>query len=181
MYSCNSQNSPPGPGVPTPSPDPTGVLGRGGSRVRASGVLISAEKTIFSAPQAKKFLRLEVPNQRFSLVFERGVKLYRMLRNAANADICTHSWRSESTACGVLLLLLPLLLLLVCQQPCSRASGTHRRPKTTRIELERRFRDVLRACSPCGAVRFAALARRVLRVSALGRRVAAAYGNAFWL
>ena len=35
-----------------------------------------------SAPQAMKILRLEVPNQRrFSLVVERGVKLYRMLRN----------------------------------------------------------------------------------------------------
>ena len=109
--------------------------------------------------------------------FERGVKLYRMLRNAANADGRTHSWRPESTTYGLVLLLLPLLLLLVCQQPCSRAPGTHRRPKFTRIVLARRAqRPVTVRC-----LTVAALARRVLRVSALARRVAAAYGSAFWL
>ena len=92
-------------------------------------------KAVFSAPQAKKILGLEVPNQRFSLISERWVKLYRMLRNAANADAHTNSWRSESTIYGLLLLLLPLLLLSVCQQPCSRAPGTHRRSKTIQIEL----------------------------------------------
>ena len=116
-------------------------------------MLISAEKTIFSAPQAKKILRLEVPNQRVSLVFERGVKLYRMLRNAANVDARTHSWRSESTTYGLLLLLLPLLLLLVCQQPCSRAPGTHRRPKSTRIVLARRAkRPVTMRCRTVAAL-----------------------------
>ena len=140
------------PGESTPSADPTGVLAERGVSIRGFGSLASAEKAVFSAPQAKKILGLEVPNQRFSLISERWVKLYRMLRNAANADAHTNSWRSESTIYGLLLLLLPLLLLSVCQQPCSRAPGTHRRPNSTRIVLARRFRDVLSARSPCGAV-----------------------------
>ena len=73
------------------------------------------------------------PELAIFLGFERGVKLHRMLRNAANVDARTHLWRSESTTYGFLLLLLPLLLLLVCQQTCSRALATHRRPKSIRI------------------------------------------------
>ena len=116
------------------------------------------------------------PKLAIFLGFERGVKLYRMLRNAANTDARTHSWRSESTTNGLLLLLLPLLLLLVCQQPCSRAPGTHRRPKSTRTVLARRAqRPVTVRCRTV-----AALARRDVRVSAIARRVAAAYGSAFW-
>ena len=92
------------------------------------------------------------PKSASSLISERGVKLYRMLRNAANADAHTNSWRSESTIYGLLLLLLPLLLLLVCQQPFNCAPGTHRRPNSTRIVLARRFRDVLSVRSLCGAV-----------------------------
>ena len=137
------------PGESTPSADPTGVLAERGVSIRGFGTLASAVRAVFSAPQAKKILGLEVPNQRFSLISERWVKLYRMLRNAANADAHTNSWRSESTIYGLLLLLLPLLLLSVCQQPCSRAPGTHRRPNSTRIVLARRFRDVLTAPGHC--------------------------------
>ena len=125
------------------------MLAERGVSIRGFGSLASAEKAVFSVPQARKILGLEVPKQRFSLISERWVKLYRMLRNA---DAHTNSWRSESTIYGLLLLLLPLLLLSVCQQPCSRAPGTHRRPNSTRIVLARRFRDVLSARSPCGAV-----------------------------
>ena len=71
----------------------------------------------------------------FFIFFELGVQLYRMLRNAPNADARMHSWRSEGTTCGLLLLLLPLLRLLAYQQTYSRAPGTHRRPKTIQIEL----------------------------------------------
>ena len=69
------------PGESTPSADPTGVLAERGVSIRGFGSLASAEKAVFSAPQAKKILGLEVPNQRFSLISERWVKLYRMLRN----------------------------------------------------------------------------------------------------
>ena len=103
--------------------------------VRGPGALTTAEKSLFSAPQAKKKLGLEGPTERSSLGFERGVQLYRMLRNAPNADARMHSWRSEGTTCGLLLLLLPLLRLLAYQQTYSRAPGTHRRPKTIQIEL----------------------------------------------
>ena len=50
------------------------------------------------------------------------------------------------------------------------------------------LRDAISTCSPpahrtvpYGRRMVAALARRVLRVSASARRAAAAYGNAFWL
>ena len=111
------------------------MLAERGVSIRGFGSLASAEKAVFSAPQAKKILGLEVPIERFSLVFELGVQLYRMLRNAPNADARMHSWRSEGTTCGLLLLLLPLLRLLAYQQTCSRAPGTHRRPKSIQIEL----------------------------------------------
>ena len=46
------------------------------------------------------------------------------------------------------------------------------------------LRDAISTCSPAAhrtVPTVAALARRILRVSASARRAAAAYGNAFWL
>ena len=79
---------------------------------------------------AKKILTILASKRPFCLVFERGAMLYRMPRNA---DARMHSWLSEGTVCGVLLLLLPLQLLLVCQLPCNRAPGTQKRRTSTRI------------------------------------------------
>ena len=159
------------------------MLAERGVSIRGFGSLASAEKAVFSAPQAKKNLGLEVPNQRFSLISERWVKLYRMLRNAANADAHTNSWRSESTIYGLLLLLLPLLLLSVCQQPCSRAPGTHRRPKSTRSACTTLSRGTCSAPRHCVVpyARRACAARSSRQRTCVVRRVAAAYGSASWL
>ena len=165
------------PGESTPSADPTGVLAERGVSIRGFGSLASAVRAVFSAPQAKKILGLEVPNQRFSLISERWVKLYRMLRNAANADAHTNSWRSESTIYGLLLLLLPLLLLSVCQQPCSRAPGTHRRPNSTRIVLARRFRDVLSGAPGHRAVPYA---RRACAARSARKRTCPPRSGGLW-